>query len=179
MGRWGWPPVMALVMLFLKWKSKPATWFVTLCVWRTEGSRGTGECVLLTKVWPHQGPQCLSPMGRAKLSQVRQGRMAKPSSNSCADVDSVCKNVYHSLLSLDVYDLCSPIETAPADTSQPTSLFSCVNTHAACLSAWNNLPPCSTVCSLLPIQPCIINTWSFWCAVAFLYLCVCYFFILS
>lgn len=35
--------------------------------------------------------------------------MAKSSPNSCADVDSVCKNVCHSLLSLDVYAM----KTAP------------------------------------------------------------------
>lgn len=50
-----------------------------------------------------------APWEGQSFTQVKLRGMAKSSPNSRADVDSVCKNVYHSLLSLDVYAL----KTAP------------------------------------------------------------------
>lgn len=43
--------------------------------------------------------------GKAFSARVRLKGMANPSSDPCADVDSVCRKCPHSFLPQDVYDL--------------------------------------------------------------------------
>lgn len=49
------------------------------------------KCVLLTRVWPCQGPQYLKPIGMPRYSLDQAHENGKFFTRESMDVDSVCK----------------------------------------------------------------------------------------